>query len=393
MPTSRSPTAAALPGDKLQIWADGLNLSWEIDFWGRYRRSIEAAEADLSAQVESYGDTLVMLLSEVATNYVQMRTYEQRLQYARENVTIQQDSLRLAQDRFRSGRGTELDVRQAESNLEQTQSLIPPLITGRRQAANQLCTLLGMPVTDLATQLQPGPIPTAPVDVAVGIPADLLRRRPDVRRAERQVAAQSARVGVAESDLYPRLTLNGFVGFTADDFKNLFSASSFTGIFYPELQWSILNYGRIINNVRAQNARVQEAAFTYQQTALNAGREVENALVAFLQAQQQAAHLEQSVRAARRSVDLVVLQFQSGVIDFNRVFETESTLVTLQDQLATTRGNIALDLIQVYRALGGGWECFLTGQGMPAPTSGDAAVPPSPTPSPIPLKEQPKAEG
>src|SRR5580704_18739929 len=162
-----------LPSSEINIWADGFNLSWELDFWGRYRRSIEGAEADLDASVESYGDTLVMLLSEVATNYVQLRTYEQRLAYARQNVTIQKKSLQLAEDRFRNGRGTELDVRQARSSLAQTESLIPPLITGRRQANNQLCTLLGTPVSNLAEQLPTAPIPTASADVAVGIPADL----------------------------------------------------------------------------------------------------------------------------------------------------------------------------------------------------------------------------
>jgi len=372
----------------LNVWADGLNLSWELDFWGRYRRSIEAAESDLDASVEGYGDTLVMLLSEVATNYVQMRTYEQRIQYTQENVVIQQKSLKLAEARFHSGRGTELDVRQARSALEQTQSLIPPLVTGRRQASNQLCTLLGQPVSNLSEQVNMAPIPTAPLSVAVGIPADLLRRRPDVRRAEQQVAAQSARLGVADADLYPRLSLNGFVGFAANDFKDLFTSKSFIGFVFPTINWPILNYGRIRNNIRAQDARLDETAYQYQQAALNAGREVEDALIGFLQAQQQATYLEASVRDAQRSVELVVLQFESGVIDFNRVFNTQSTLVTLQDQLATTRGNIALNLIQVYKSLGGGWCCFLEGNGMPGtssldetpqtPRRNEESVPPAP---------------
>ena len=223
-----------LPSSTFNVWGDGLNLSWEIDFWGRYRRSIEGEDADLNASVEGYGDTLVMLLSEVATSYVQMRTYEQRLAYARDNVIIQKRSLDLAETRFRNGRGTELDVRQARSSLAQTESTIPPLVTGRRQAANQLCTLLGMPVTNLSDQLPPGAIPNAAPEVAVGIPADLLRRRPDVRRAERQIAGEVRAVGVAEADLYPRISINGFVGFVADDFKDLFTSKSFTGLFFPD---------------------------------------------------------------------------------------------------------------------------------------------------------------
>ena len=379
-----------LPSNTLNVWADGFNLSWELDFWGRYRRSVEGAEADLDASVESYGDSLVMLLSEVATNYVQMRTYEQRLAYARQNVIVQQRSLGLAEVRFRNGRGTELDVRQARSSVSQTESLIPPLITGRRQAANQLCTLLGVPVANLADELQSAPIPNAPVDVAIGIPADLLRRRPDIRRAERQVAAQSARVGVAEADLYPRFSLNGFVGFVADDFKDLFNSKSFTGVFFPTMQWNVLNYGRIRNNIKVQDKRLEAATLQYQQSVLTAGREVEDALTAFLQAQQQALYLEQTVVDAQRSVELVQMQFETGVVDFNRVYNTQTTLLNAQDQLATTRGNIDLQLIQVYKALGGGWVCFLDGCGMPRFDSAsvtaapDAPGPPA-VPAPAPL--------
>ena len=237
-----------LPSD-VNIWADGFNASWEIDFWGRFRRSIESANADLEGSVESYGDTLVMLLADVATTYVQFRTFEQRLLFARQNVTIQTRSVKLAEDRFGGGKATELDVRQARSNLAQTEASIPPLVAGRRQAANRLCILMGMPVSDLAEHMEQGPIPHAPVDIAVGIPADLLRRRPDIRRAACQVAAQSAQIGVAEADLYPRLALNGFIGYAANDLKDLFDSKSFIGFIVPTLQWNVLNYGRIANNI------------------------------------------------------------------------------------------------------------------------------------------------
>jgi NodT family efflux transporter outer membrane factor (OMF) lipoprotein len=348
------------------VWADGFNLSWEIDFWGQYRRSVEAAEADLNASNESYGDTLVMLLSEVATSYVQLRTYEQRLKFARENVEIQRRSLGLAENRWRTGRSTELDVRQARSSLAQTEASIPPLVAGRRQANNQLCTLLGMPVSDMAAGMVSGPIPSAAPEVAIGIPGDLVRRRPDVRRAEQQVAAQSARIGVAESDLYPQLSINAFVGFIGNDFRQLFESSSYTGLFFPSLTWKILNYGRITNNIKLQDAKLDEAVDQYHQSVLNAGREAEDAVVGFLQAQEQAAQLENAVRDAQRSVELVLLQFESGVTDFNRVFNTQTTLVTLEDQLAVTRGNISLNLIQLYKAIGGGWLCFCDSQGLPA---------------------------
>ncbi|HZZ29553.1 MAG TPA: efflux transporter outer membrane subunit [Pirellulales bacterium] len=349
--------ALALPST-LNLWATGFNLSWELDFWGRYRRTVEAADADYDARVEDYHDAIVMLLSEVATNYVQMRTYEQRLQFAAQNVEIQKGSTQIAEERFTKGVATELDVRQARSNLRQTESLIPPLVTGRWQAANALCVLLGMPPTDLAIQLGAAPIPKAPAEAAVGIPAELLRRRPDVRKAERKVAAECARIGVAEADLYPRFSIDGFVGVTANQISQLFEPSSFTGIVAPVVQWNILNYGRIINNVHAQDARFQASVLQYQQIGLTSQREVENALVGFLQSQQQAVSLEQGVGETSRSVALVTEQFQGGLTDFNRVYNTESLLVTQQDQLAQTLGNIAANLIEVYRALGGGWQSF-----------------------------------
>ena len=268
----------------LNAYADGFNASWELDFWGRYRRTIEASDANLDAATDGYGNALVMLLSEVATNYVQLRTYEQRLAFARENVVIQQKSADLAQARFDAGTTTELDLRQAKASLAQTQAIIPPLEAGRRLAANQLCVLLGTPVTDLAAQLQPASIPAASPEVAVGIPADLLRRRPDVRQAERQVAAQSAQIGIAEADLYPRLAIGGFIGYAANDFKDLFDGSSFTAFVLPTLQWNILNYGRIVNSNTSQDALLQATTLQYQQTVLKAGREVEDALVQLFRA-------------------------------------------------------------------------------------------------------------
>ena len=368
----------------INIWATGFNASWEVDFWGRYRRTVEANNAQLAATTEAYGDTLVMMFAEVARTYVQLRTFEERLQFARRNVEIQTGSTKLAEQRFNEGVASELDVRQARSSLAQTQSFIPQLESGRRQASNRLCILLGIPPQDLAGQLGPAPIPKAPVEVAVGLPADLLRRRPDVRRAERLVAAQSAQIGVAMSDLYPRLSVNGFLGYVANDIRDLFQPSSFTGFVIPSLQWSVLNYGRIANNIRNQDARLNEVALQYQQQVLTAGREVEDALVGFVQAQQQAAWLEESVREAARSVDLVLIQFQGGITDFNRVYNTQSTLVTQQDLLAQTRGTIALNLIDVYRALGGGWRTFVDGPlpptvAPPVIVPGNEALPP-PTP-------------
>ena len=275
-----------LPGT-LSVWASGFNVSWELDFWGHYRRLIESADAELGAAGAGFNDALVMLIADVATNYVQLRTYEQRIDFARQNVAIQRSTLDLAQQRFDQGVSNELDVRQAESNLAQTEGSIPPLVIGRRQAMNQLCTLLGMPVTDLAPRLGRGPIPRPPLTVAVGVPADLIRRRPDVRRAEFEMASQCAQIGVAESSYYPSFTINGFVGYAANDLNDLFSAKNFTGFIFPNVNWNILNYGRITNNVRVQQARFDRTVYQYQQTLLTAGREVENALIGFLEYQRQ----------------------------------------------------------------------------------------------------------
>lgn len=364
--------ALGMPTNELNLLVTGFNASWEADFWGRYRRNIISRQATLDASVEAYRDALVILLADVATSYVQYRTFQQRIDYAQRNVEIQKGTLQLAETRFRVGTTTNLDVQQAKTSLAQTESTIPPLTVGLRQAANSLCVLMGMPVNDLSAMLQVRPIPHAPPEAAVGIPADLLRRRPDVRQAERNVAAQSEQIGIAQANLYPHIAINGFMGYTANDVKNLFQSASFTGLIFPTFQWSILNYGRIVNNVRGQDANLRGKVLTYQQTVLRAGREVEDNLVAFLQTQVQARRLQESVQAAQRAVDLVVEQYQGGVVDFNRVYNTQTTLVTQQDVLAQARGNIALNLIGVYRALGGGWQSF-AGPGQPCGPVGPPA--------------------
>lgn len=355
-PFGSSPLAPSI--GVLNVWATGFNASWELDLWGRLRRDVESSNGKFGGSVENYRDVLVSLLADVATNYVQIRTAQQRIAYARKNVEIQRGALSLAQARFKQGKATSLDIEQARSNLAQTESSIPPLVISMRQANDRLCLLLGLSPEDLVASLKQAPIPTAPVDVAVGIPAELLVRRPDVRKALRDAAAQSAQIGVAEADFFPRFGVSGFIGYAADDIRYLFGAHSFTAYVLPSLQWKILNYGRLVNNVRAQDARFQQKVLQYQKSVLNAGREVEDALVGFLQSQLQARSLAECVEAAQRSVELVLAQYREGLVDFNRVFTTQAQLVTQQDQLAVARGNIATSLIAVYRALGGGWQAF-----------------------------------
>ncbi len=354
----------------------GFNLSWEIDFWGRLRRAIESDAATLDATVENYDDVLVTLLGDVATNYVTYRTTELRIRYAQENVALQRKTLQIVEGQLKAGIVGELDVDQARSTLEQTEAGIPELEIALRQAANQLCILLGLPPQDLQARLGAGAIPTAPPEVAVGIPADLLRRRPDVRRAERQAAAQSAQIGIAEAEFYPHIAINGTIGYSAEKFNNLFQKPALAGSVGPSFTWNILNYGRRVNNVRLQDSRFQELVATYQNTVLSAGQDVENGLVTFLRAQQRAKSQGASVADAKKAVDIVVAQYSQGVTDLTRVTLLQQNLVGLEDTLAQSQGEIATGLIQVYRALGGGWQIRFTGCNPCAPSpAATAGVP------------------
>jgi NodT family efflux transporter outer membrane factor (OMF) lipoprotein len=379
-------------------WDYGFNLAWELDFWGRFRRAIESADANLDASVEDYDAVLVTLLGDVATNYVQARTFEQRISYVRRNVELQRETLKIAEARFKAGTTGELDVVQARSTLEQTEAQIPELEISLRQAYNQLCILLGIPPEDLRARLGPAPIPAAPSEVVAGIPADLLRRRPDVRRAERQAAAQSAEIGVAEAEFYPHVSITGTIGYSAEQFKNLFRSTALEATAGPTVQWNILNYGRILNNVRFQEATFQALVAAYQNAVLTAAQDVENGMVTFLRAQERTKFQAASVADAEKAVQIVVAQYRAGTVDFTRVTQIEQTLVPLQDVLAQAQGEIALGLIQVYRALGGGWQIRCTGceptalppAGAPRPPDG---AKPTPGLQPVLAPPQPAPRG
>jgi NodT family efflux transporter outer membrane factor (OMF) lipoprotein len=357
----------------------GFNLAWELDFWGRFRRAIESASKTLDASVENYDDVLVTLLGDVATNYVQMRTFEKRIVYAEKNVEIQRATLKIAEARKEGGVVAGLDVIQARSILEQTQAQIPELQISLRQTINQLCVLLGIPPEDLGARLGPPPkelIPTAPENVAIGIPADLLRRRPDVRRAERLAAAQSAQIGVAEADFYPHIAISGTIGYSAAQFKDLFTANAVTGSIGPSFQWNVLNYGRILNNVRLQDATFNELVTAYQNTVLNANQEVENGLVTFLRAQKRTEYQKKSVEDAEKAVKIIITLYDAGTVDFTRVTQIQQNLVQQQDTLAQAQGEIALGLITAFKALGGGWQIRQNGcdgAGLQSPTVADAS--------------------
>jgi NodT family efflux transporter outer membrane factor (OMF) lipoprotein len=338
-------------------WRAGFDAAWELDLWGRFRRGIEAADADLLASVASYDDVLVSLIAEVAATYVRLRVLDERLAVAANNVRVQQDSLDIARVRAEAGGTSDLDVEQATSLLKDTESTIPELGIESRQTMHSLCVLLGRPPGDLGGMLgENGHVPKIPPTVAVGIPADLLRRRPDVRRAEQAAAAQSARIGVSVADLLPSLQLIGSVGFEAEDIDKLAEGRALSTSFGPAIRWPILNYGRLVNDVRLQDATFQELLANYSQTVLVAQQEVEDALIGYLRGTEQLERLAESVAAASRAVELSLIQYREGATDFTSVLNTQQVKIRQEDLLATTRGSVALSVIALYKALGGGWE-------------------------------------
>jgi NodT family efflux transporter outer membrane factor (OMF) lipoprotein len=354
-------------GNNYSDWTTGFNLSWELDFWGRFRRGIESANAGLDASVENYDSALVTLLADVATNYVQYRVAQQRIKIARANIQVQEELVAKSQKQFETGTATSVDVQQLRTLLEQTRSTIPALRIVQGQANDALCALLGLPPRDLEAELGPGPaispnppnaapLSNIPAWVAVGIPADLLRRRPDIRAAERQVAAQSAQIGVAEAELYPTIFINGTLGYDAASLSKLFESRSFFGNITPNFKWNILNYGRIANNVHLQQAKTQELIATYQNQVLTAAEQAQTALRGFLRSREQAEMLGRSVSAAIAATKVGEEQFGQIRADVNRLYTLENARLQEEDNLAVAQGNVVLNLINVYRALGGGWE-------------------------------------
>ena len=350
-------TILGSPPQFLNEWNYGFNLSWELDFWGRLRRAIVAGQDNLDASVANYDQAVVTMLGDIAQNYVEYRTDQERIRLLQSSVVVQQGVLSYIDIRFRAGwKVSELDLEQAKSNLAQTQAQILPLEIDLRQASDRLCTLLGIPATDLQYLLGTGPIPTTPPDVVVGIPAELLRRRPDVRQAERLAAAQAEQIGIAEAQLYPIFSINGMINWEATTFSSMFTSNALNGQIGPSFQWNILNYGRIHNNVLYQDALLKERLVAYQAAVLQASQEAEIGIVTFLRSQVQAKYMQESVRAANKAVEIVIFQYEKGAADFNRYATIESALVTQQDLMAQAQGQIAQGLVQTYRAMGGGWE-------------------------------------
>lgn len=339
----------------------GFDAAWELDFWGKYRRGVEAELAGVVASIADYYASIVALNAEVARTYVLIRTYEVLIEQARENVALQEQALHIAESRFRSGATSELDPTQATTLLESTRATIPRQESALQQARNALSTLLGQPPGSVDALLEGSKaIPKAPAHVAVDVPAEVLRRRPDIRSAEMSAAAQCARIGIAKADLYPSFSLVGTVGLDASTrgtaSARLFRAGS---LFYsagPQINWAFLNYGRIENAVRVEDARLQQLLVGYRDTVLKATREVEDALVGFLNAQEAQVFEQGAVASAQRSVELALAAYREGAVDYQRVLEAQRSLLQQENSLAETTSSIATSLIALYKALGGGWE-------------------------------------
>ena len=341
----------------------GFDAAWEMDFWGRYRRGVESASANLGATVADYDNALVSLTSEVARVYINLRTLQERLAIARANAETQRRGFKISDVRFRNGAVSELDPAQAKTLLKATESLIPVFISQISQSRHALSILLGMAPGDLTKILGSSgdKIPEPPESLALGVRADLLRRRPDIRRAELEAAAQSARIGVADSDLYPRIALIGSIGLLTSDTNNsdlsdVFNSDSVGYSFGPSVTWNIFNYGRIKNQVRVQDARLEELLVSYQNQVINAVREVEDGISSYAGSRQQVGYLKEGVQAASRAVDLALIQYREGAVDYQRVLDTQRSQLEIQDSYTSARGNVVLSLVATYKALGGGWK-------------------------------------
>lgn len=342
----------------------GFDAAWELDFWGKYRRSIESGVAQLKAAIAGYDNMLVSVTAEAARLYISIRTLEKRLKISKENVAIQKEILTLVLARFNGGEVSKLDVTQARYLLYNTQALVPRLQSGRHQAKNGLAILLGMLPDQIDLLLnQQGDIPLVSDTVLVEMPAELLRRRPDIRLAELRIAAQSPQVGVARADLFPHLSLFGSIGWQAtqssstdSSISDIFSSKSIYWRVGPTFSWDIFNYARIKNKVRAEDAKLQEVVVHYRNTVITAQNEVESSMAAFAYSRREKEFLADSVTNAREAAYLSMLQYEDGQIDFQRVLDSQRFLSSQADNLAMVKGRVSINLVALYKTMGGGWQ-------------------------------------
>ena len=337
-------------------WQTGFGIAWELDFWGRFRRTVEAADAQVDQSIAGLNAVRVLVLSEVAKNYIELRSLEARIAIANKHVAIQKRLYDLSQARLEEGAGNKLDVHQSASRLANVEAVLPGLEILRRQASHRLCVLLGRTPADLESVLgSTGQIPNPPQNVAAGIPSDLLRRRPDVHVAERELATQSAKIGISEAEFYPHISLVGQIGLQSEDLSRLFQTDSLIGAVGPGVRWNLLNYGRIKNKWIADKEAFQRLAYTYHGSVLNAYREVEDSQVAYLRGFDRVEAIERTVHESSEAARIGYDTFVEGGVDFGRVLILQTDLVRAEDELLAARSDVALSLVKLFLSLGGGW--------------------------------------
>lgn len=364
--TRSRPSENAVGGRSLQVFriplenddfSGRLDMSWELDVFGGTRRGVEAAKADLAASAEARREVLVSVLAEVGLVYMDLRGFQKELAVAQDNLITQEKSLKLTQDRFKAGLANELDTARAEAQVARTRAQIPQFEEGVTRAIHHLSVLMSRPPADLLSELKTGaPIPTTAMGVPVGLPSDLIRRRPDIRRAERELAASTARIGVATADLFPKFFLTGAVGLQSLESSDFFDGGSKLWSLGPSLRWPLFAGGKIRQGIRVQEARQEQALLRYEQTVLRSLEEVENALLSFGREQERRRALLEAERATRRAATLADVQHRAGLVDFLTVLEAERSLLATQDDLARSDRQLGQNLIRLYKALGGGWD-------------------------------------
>jgi len=349
---------AQTAGQSLQqnFFDAGFDMNWELDVFGGNRRGVEAANADLGAVVEASRGVLITVIGDVGLNYLDLRGLQKQLAVARDNFRLQEQTVDLTRDQFKAGLASELDTARAEAQAANTRAQIPLLEQDIQRSIHRLSILIGKQPAELESQLiVDAPIPPAAPGIPVGLPSDLLRRRPDIRQAERELAAATARIGVATADLFPRFFLTGTAGLQSLNASDFFDAGSRFWSIGPSVSWPIFTAGRIRQSIKVQDARQEQALIRYEQTVLTSLEEVENALVACGKEQAHHEALAQSEAANRRAVELADQRYRSGLVDFLNVLETQRTLLAVQDDLARSDRTLDQNLVRLYKALGGGW--------------------------------------
>jgi NodT family efflux transporter outer membrane factor (OMF) lipoprotein len=356
------------PNNPSNLYTTGFDAGWEVDIFGGVRRSVESAEANIAAQEENYRDALVTLFADVALNYVDYRTLEARIAVANRNINSQRGSVDLTRKRLDAGLVPRIDVTQAQTNLSLSEAAVPQLRAQLAASKNRLATLTGgFPASVDAILANRNGIPVPKAGYSAGLPADLLRARPDIRRAERELAAQNALVGVAVADLYPRFTLFGDFNLQANNSGNLFDSASRAYSFGPSFQWQIFSAGRIRNNIRVEESRVAQAYAAYESTILGAVEEVETSMTGILYERERLSDLERAVASSNETVSLVKDNYQNGLVSFQNVLDAERTQFSAEDEETFSRGQVARNYIILYKALGGGTATELIPPAVPIP--------------------------